>query len=69
MKLLTEVDQPGSQIDVYVSQLSKVLSKKAAGLVNFQAQLARFQKVIEGARDCWPVHSSSASVNLELVWC
>eukprot|EP00250_Pteridium_aquilinum_P015765 c22750_g1_i2 orf=624-3017(+) len=47
MKLLAEVDQPGSQIDVYVSQLSKVLSKKAAGLVNLQAQLARFQKLLK----------------------
>eukprot|EP01018_Ginkgo_biloba_P017526 Gb_23913 [translate_table: standard] len=43
MKLLTEVDQPGSLIDNYVSQLSYVLSRKAAGLVNLQARLARFQ--------------------------
>ncbi|KAI5068369.1 hypothetical protein GOP47_0016714 [Adiantum capillus-veneris] len=47
MKLLAEVEQPGSQIDAYVSQLSKVLSKKAAGLVNLQAQLARFQKMLK----------------------
>eukprot|EP01018_Ginkgo_biloba_P020497 Gb_02027 [translate_table: standard] len=43
MKLITEVDQPGSRIDRYVSQLSFVLSRKAAGLVNLQARLARFQ--------------------------
>eukprot|EP00249_Psilotum_nudum_P022165 c28399_g1_i2 orf=163-2601(+) len=44
MKLLSEVDQPGSLIDCYVSQLSYVLSRKAAGIVNLQARLARFQR-------------------------
>lgn len=43
MKLLAEVDQPGSLIDNYVAQLSFVLSRKAAGLVSLQARLARFQ--------------------------
>ncbi|KAG5555065.1 hypothetical protein RHGRI_012558 [Rhododendron griersonianum] len=43
MKLLAEVDQPGSRIDNYVSQLSFVLSRKAASLVSLQARLARFQ--------------------------
>ncbi|KAK1315545.1 Diatom spindle kinesin 1 [Acorus calamus] len=43
MKLLAEVDQPGSAIDSYVTQLSFVLSRKAAGLVSLQARLARFQ--------------------------
>eukprot|EP00252_Welwitschia_mirabilis_P024702 TRINITY_DN7408_c0_g1_i2.p1 TRINITY_DN7408_c0_g1~~TRINITY_DN7408_c0_g1_i2.p1 ORF type:complete len:508 (-),score=122.51 TRINITY_DN7408_c0_g1_i2:432-1955(-) len=44
MQLLTEVEQPGSLIDDYVSKLSIVLSHKAAGLVSLQARLARFQK-------------------------
>ncbi|KAJ9154508.1 hypothetical protein P3X46_027832 [Hevea brasiliensis] len=43
MKLLAEVEQPGSLIDSYVTQLSFVLSRKAAGLVSLQARLARFQ--------------------------
>ncbi|XP_010259584.1 PREDICTED: kinesin-like protein KIN-13A [Nelumbo nucifera] len=43
MRLLAEVDQPGSLIDNYVTQLSFVLSRKAAGLVSLQARLARFQ--------------------------
>ncbi|KAI0504278.1 hypothetical protein KFK09_015230 [Dendrobium nobile] len=43
MNLLEEVDRPGSQIDNYVSQLSFLLSRKAAGLVSLQARLARFQ--------------------------
>ncbi|CAJ1941001.1 unnamed protein product [Sphenostylis stenocarpa] len=43
MKLLAEVDQPGSLIDNYVTQLSFVLSRKAASLVTLQARLARFQ--------------------------
>ncbi|XP_042054997.1 kinesin-like protein KIN-13A [Salvia splendens] len=43
MKLLAEVDQPGFHIDNYVTQLSFVLSRKAASLVSLQARLARFQ--------------------------
>ncbi|KAG6726450.1 hypothetical protein I3842_02G081500 [Carya illinoinensis] len=43
MKLLAEVDQPGSLIDNYVTQLNFALSRKAAGLVSLQARLARFQ--------------------------
>ncbi|KAJ6800175.1 kinesin-like protein KIN-13A [Iris pallida] len=43
MNLLAEVDQPGSLIDNYVSQLNFVLSRKAAGLVSLQARLVRFQ--------------------------
>ncbi|MED6144942.1 Kinesin-like protein KIN-13A [Stylosanthes scabra] len=43
MKLLAEVDKPGSLIDNYVTQLSFVLSRKAASLVGLQARLARFQ--------------------------
>ncbi|CAM6082682.1 unnamed protein product [Calypogeia fissa] len=44
MKLLAEVDRPGSRIDRYVSQLNYVLSRKAAGIVNLQARLTRFQR-------------------------
>uniref|UniRef100_A0A7N1A0M0 Kinesin-like protein n=1 Tax=Kalanchoe fedtschenkoi TaxID=63787 RepID=A0A7N1A0M0_KALFE len=43
LKLLSEVEQPGSQIDNYVTQLCFLLSRKAAGLVSLQARLARFQ--------------------------
>ncbi|CAF2056213.1 unnamed protein product [Brassica napus] len=43
MKLLAEVDRPGSMIDNYVTQLNFALSRKAAGLVSLQARLARFQ--------------------------
>ncbi|KQK07412.1 kinesin-like protein KIN-13A [Brachypodium distachyon] len=43
MNLLAEVDQPGSLIDNYVTQLSFLLSRKAAGLVSLQARLSRFQ--------------------------
>ncbi|VAH02424.1 unnamed protein product [Triticum turgidum subsp. durum] len=44
MNLLAEVDQPGSLIDDYVTQLSFLLSRKAAGLVSLQARLSRFQQ-------------------------
>ncbi|XP_066361018.1 kinesin-like protein KIN-13A [Miscanthus floridulus] len=43
MNLLAEVDEPGSLIDNYVTRLSFLLSRKAAGLVSLQARLARFQ--------------------------
>ncbi|XP_045786860.1 kinesin-like protein KIN-13A [Trifolium pratense] len=43
MKLLAEVDQPGSLIDNYVTQLSSVLARKAASLASLQARLTRFQ--------------------------
>jgi len=42
MKILIEVEQPGSLIDDYVSKLSIVLLRKAASLVSLQARLARF---------------------------
>ena len=44
MRLLTEMDQPGSRVDRYISQLSYLLSRKAAGIVNLQTRLARFQR-------------------------
>ena len=47
MKLLTEVDQPGSQINRYVSQLSELLSKKARGLMDLQERVARFQQLMQ----------------------
>ena len=47
MRLLVEVDQPGSQINRYVSQLSKLLSKKAKGLMDLQARVARFQQLMQ----------------------
>ncbi|XP_019463571.1 PREDICTED: kinesin-like protein KIN-13A isoform X2 [Lupinus angustifolius] len=43
MKVLAEVDQPGSHIDNYITQLSFLLSRKSASLVSLQARLARFQ--------------------------
>ncbi|KAG1338683.1 kinesin-like protein KIN-13A [Cocos nucifera] len=44
MNLLAAVDQPGNPIDNYVTQLSFMLSRKAAGLLSLQARLARFQQ-------------------------
>jgi kinesin family protein 2/24 len=54
MKLLTEVDQPGSQINRYVSQLSKLLSKKAQGLMDLQARVARFQQLMQEGESLGP---------------
>lgn len=43
MKLLAEVDQPGSLIDNYLAQLNFLLSRKTTSLVSLQARLSRFQ--------------------------
>ncbi|RWW45482.1 hypothetical protein BHE74_00048666 [Ensete ventricosum] len=37
-------DQPGNQLDEYVSRLNAILSQKAAGIVNLQTRLAHFQR-------------------------
>ncbi|RZS08054.1 hypothetical protein BHM03_00038985 [Ensete ventricosum] len=44
MRLLDEADQPGNQLDEYVSRLNAILSQKAAGIVNLQTRLAHFQR-------------------------
>lgn len=44
MKLLGEVDQPGNQLDEYMSKLNDVLSRKAAGVLHLQTRLANFQR-------------------------
>ncbi|XP_078428204.1 ATP binding microtubule motor family protein [Wolffia australiana] len=44
MKLLVEADQPGNQLDSYISQLNSILSRKAAGILNLQTCLANFQR-------------------------
>jgi kinesin family protein 2/24 len=47
MNLLAEVDQLGSLIDNYVTQLSFLLPRNAAGLVSLQARLAWFQHCLK----------------------
>lgn len=44
MNLLVEADQPGNQLDTYVSKLNTILSEKAAGILQLQNRLAHFQK-------------------------
>ncbi|KAI4347130.1 hypothetical protein L6164_007973 [Bauhinia variegata] len=44
MNLLVEADQPGNQLDGYVSKLNAILSEKAAGILKLQTQLAQFQR-------------------------
>ncbi|XP_065866727.1 kinesin-like protein KIN-13B [Euphorbia lathyris] len=44
MNLLVEADQPGNQLDDYVSRLNAILSQKAAGILELQNRLAHFQK-------------------------
>ncbi|XP_062206222.1 kinesin-like protein KIN-13B [Phragmites australis] len=44
MNLLGEADQPGNQLDDYITRLSSILSQKAAGIVDLQARLEQFQR-------------------------
>ncbi|CAJ2661251.1 kinesin-like protein KIF2A-like [Trifolium pratense] len=44
MNLLVEADQPGNQLDDYVTRLNTILSQKAAGILQLQNRLAHFQK-------------------------
>nr|KAJ0225268.1 hypothetical protein LSAT_V11C100031670 [Lactuca sativa] len=47
MKLVAESDKPGSLINNYVTQLSCMLSIKAANLVSLQARLSRFHHYLK----------------------
>lgn len=44
MDLLVKADQPGNQLDDYISRLNAILSRKAAGILELQTRLAHFQK-------------------------
>lgn len=44
MDLLVEADQPGNQLDDYVTKLNSLLAQKAAGIRQLQTRLAHFQK-------------------------
>ncbi|KAL0354683.1 UNVERIFIED_CONTAM: Kinesin-like protein KIN-13B [Sesamum radiatum] len=44
MNLLVEADQPGNQLDDYISRLNSILSQKAAGILQLQNRLSHFQK-------------------------
>ncbi|KAG9131153.1 hypothetical protein Leryth_020149 [Lithospermum erythrorhizon] len=44
MNLLVVADQPGNQLDDYITKLNAILSQKAAGIVQLQNRLAQFQR-------------------------
>lgn len=44
MNLLVEADQPGNQLDDYVSRLSAILSQKAESILQLQNRLAHFKR-------------------------
>lgn len=44
MNLLVEADQPGNQLDDYITRLNAILSHKAAGIMQLQNRLANFQR-------------------------
>ncbi|CAL0325990.1 unnamed protein product [Lupinus luteus] len=44
MNLLVEADQPGNQLDDYLTKLNDILSQKAAGIMQLQTRLARFEE-------------------------
>ncbi|KAF2301270.1 hypothetical protein GH714_022273 [Hevea brasiliensis] len=47
MDLLVEADQPGNQLDNYITRLNAILSQKAAGILQLQNRLAHFQKLLK----------------------
>ncbi|KAM0020751.1 putative plus-end-directed kinesin ATPase [Helianthus debilis subsp. tardiflorus] len=47
MNLLLEVDQPGNQLDNYITKLNIILSQKAASIQQLQTELSKFQKHLE----------------------
>jgi len=47
MNLLSEVDQPGSRIDSYVSSLAAILSQKAESTARLQQQLSSFVRKLK----------------------
>ncbi|KAL6568148.1 Kinesin-like protein KIN-13B [Orobanche hederae] len=47
MNLLVEADQPGNQLDNYISRLNSILSQKAAGILQLQNRLSHFQKRLD----------------------
>ncbi|QDZ17805.1 kinesin-domain-containing protein [Chloropicon primus] len=47
MKLLADVDQPGSSIEKYVSDLRQLLSKRANGISSFESKLASFETSLQ----------------------
>lgn len=42
-----EADQPGNELDNYVSRLNVILSQKAAGILKLQNRLAHFQRCLK----------------------
>jgi kinesin family member 2/24 len=44
MNLLGEADQPGNQLDDYITRLSGILAQKAAVVVDLQDRLEQFQR-------------------------
>ncbi|KAL6842587.1 hypothetical protein ACP4OV_027431 [Aristida adscensionis] len=44
MNILSEVDQPGNQLDDYIARLNSILSQRAAGIVDLQARLKQFRR-------------------------
>ncbi|KAI4387409.1 hypothetical protein MLD38_005246 [Melastoma candidum] len=44
MDLLVQADQPGNQLDDYISRLNTILVQKAAGIRQLQIRLTNFQK-------------------------
>ncbi|AQK96787.1 ATP binding microtubule motor family protein [Zea mays] len=46
MNILGDADQPGFQLDDYITRLSSMLSQKAAVIVDLQARLEQFQRLL-----------------------
>ena len=43
MKILQEVDKPGSDVDAYVNALDEILLMKASSIINLREKLHQFK--------------------------
>lgn len=81
MNLLVEADQPGNDLDGYISRLNAILSQKAAAIYQLQNHLLHFQKrlkehnVLVSSCDWWTcaemqvlVRSSSGYIPRTPTW-
>ncbi|GAA0145583.1 microtubule binding motor protein [Lithospermum erythrorhizon] len=57
MNLVANIDQPGNQIDDYLSKLHRILSQKAAGILDLQSRVTQFQEHLKDTK----VSESSSS--------
>lgn len=52
MRLLAEMDNPTSAVDVYVNHLTTLLTRKATSLASFQVMIVHGRPLLPGVDQC-----------------